>query len=329
MKRNITFLFLYCLAIACYSQQTTLRQQSYPLAVPMTDENTEWRKDLYREIILTEDQNSALYSPPEWQEEKTVGLFALIMELALSNKLPLYKYEIDGNERFTQKTKVPVSDILDNFHIFYQKDSIGNILVAKNDLPFAEVTAYYVKEALYYDLTNSTFRTQVVAICPVLVMEDEFEEGTTKYPICWLRYDDLQPYIKDFWITDNSNIANSMTVDEFFTLNRYQGKVYKVYNIMGKVLRTDNDSIASLQRDSIDDNLSQMQRRTYNIYHRKKVGQNITPEPPVKTKTRNRWIFPWQKKKAIAAIRKEMEAKEIPLDSTATATKETVTSIKE
>jgi hypothetical protein len=74
--------------------------------------------------------------------------------------------------------------------------------------------------------------------------EDEFYsdaagdgELATKYPLFWVKYDDLAPFLaKQTIMTSDKNNAATMSVDDYFTLNMYRGKIYKTTNMLGRTL---------------------------------------------------------------------------------------------
>lgn len=301
----LTLTLAYCLQAPA---QDTLRQRAYyPESVPMDDETVEWRKDIYKEIILTEEANSGLFSPSD-QEDEFTGLFANIFDMVIQGKIKLYKYEIDSNEKLTRRNEISIKNILDDYHITYTADSTGLISINRSDVPYADITSFYVKEAVYYDAVNSSFRSKVIALCPVMVLEDEFSDQPVRYPLFWVRYAELQPRLENIiFYPEARNHALRMTMDDFFTLNRYKGEIYKVYNDQATTLAQtcQNDSSLTAEREKIAGGIKELQKRAYNVYHGRqaqKVVEEIQPE----TVIRYRWVFPWQKKKTLEA-RKESE----------------------
>ena len=97
--------------------------------------------------------------------------------------------------------------------------------------------AYYIKESTYFDQRTSTFHTKVLALCPIMTRDDDFGDGGTKYPLFWVKYDDLAPYLaKQQIMTSNLNNAAVMSVDDYFVRNQYKGKIYKTNNMLGQTL---------------------------------------------------------------------------------------------
>ena len=252
MRRLLTILFIACAAHGLMAQPAARRQQaaaakanaatslstraqiSFPTQAPM-DEDVVWRRDIYREIDITQDANAGLYYPVE-PVGSQMNLFTYIFKLVMRRSVPAYEYRLDGNEVFDDASQVNLRSILDNYHIFYERTDKG-IRIDDSDIPSKEVTAYYVKESSYFDQNSATFHTKVLALCPILKREDDFGDGTTNYPLFWIKYDDLAPYLsKQTIMTSNLNNAAVMSMADFFTKNMYRGKIYKTNNMLGKSL---------------------------------------------------------------------------------------------
>lgn len=217
------------------NQGMTMRARlMFPTALDMP-ENVVWRRDIYRELDLNKDANAGLYYPVE-PIDKQLNLFTYVFKLALNGYIPVYEYRLDGNEVFTDSAKVEMKTVLDNYHIFYEEKD-GKIRVDNSDIPSAEVKMYYLKESAYFDDANSTFHRKVQSICPVMMREDDFGGEASKYPLFWVKYSDLEPFLsRQTVMTSNLNNAATMSMEDYFTLNRYEGKIYKTNNMLGKTL---------------------------------------------------------------------------------------------
>ena len=206
----------------------------YPTAVEMP-EDVVWRRDIYREIDLSEEENAGLYDPVE-PIGKQMNLFTYVFKLALNGYIPVYEYRLDGNEVLEASAKVEMKTILDNYHIFYE-EADGKLKVDNSDIPSAEVRMYYLKESAYYDQANTTFHIKPQAFCPVMLREDDFGGDASKYPLFWVKYSDVEPFLSRQTIkTSDINDAAIMNLDDYFTLNKYKGKIYKTANRLGKTL---------------------------------------------------------------------------------------------
>lgn len=198
-------------------------------------EEVVWRRDIYRELDLTDDANAGLYFPVEPQG-KQLNLFTYIFKLAQNGYIPVYEYPTDGSDNFSNEARVQMQTILDNYHIYYEEQD-GKLKVDNSDIPSAEVKKFYLKESAYYDQANSSFHIKVLALCPVMLRDDDFGGEATQYPLFWVKYSDLEPFLNRQTIMASSlNNAATMSMDDFFTLNSYRGKIYKTNNAQGKTL---------------------------------------------------------------------------------------------
>ena len=215
------------------SSAMSMRAQiSFPTAVEMPEEVV-WRRDIYREISLEDDANGGLYHPVEPQGRQ-LNLFTYIFKLALNGYIPVYEYPTDGSDVFSDATKVDMKTILDNYHIFYEEKD-GRIKVDNSDIPSAMVKKYYLKECAYYDQANSSLHVKVQALCPIMM--DEFGGEATQYPLFWVKYSELEPFLnRQTVMASGMNNAATVSMDDFFTLNMYRGKIYKTNNAQGKTL---------------------------------------------------------------------------------------------
>lgn len=222
------------------SNNMTLRQQiDFPTDEPMSGDVI-WRRDVYRELDLTEDANAALYYPVE-PDGTHVNLFTLLFKLIMAGPnhggIAAYSYDVNsGSEKFDESLRLSPKKFLDDYHIFYEKTDKG-VHIDDSDIPSAEVKAYFIKESSYYDQNTATFHRQVTALCPVMFREDDFGDGATKYPLFWVRYSDLAPFLaKQMVMTSNINNAAMMSLADYFGTNLYKGKIYKTNNMLGKTL---------------------------------------------------------------------------------------------
>lgn len=215
-------------------------------------EDVVWKRDVYRTLDLTKDANVPLYYPVE-PRGRQVNLFTYVFHLMLSGRVDAYTYKLDGVESFDKKDKMEVRDVLDRYRIYYEEKD-GKFVVESNDVPSAEVTRYYIKESVYLDQRTGTFSTKVTAICPVLMRgADDFGGEATPYPLFWLNYDEVAPWLSRLPVmASNLNNVTNMTVDDYFAMNRYDGKIYKTNNMQGLALanycKTDSAMVKEQKR---------------------------------------------------------------------------------
>ena len=246
------------------NNMTTRAQIMFPTTASM-DEDVVWRRDIYRELDLNEDANAALYYPVEPMGSQ-VNLFTYIFKLMLTGRIKVYQYKLDGNESFSAEDVVKAKTFLDDYHIYYEKDANGRTHLDNSDIPSREVKSYYIKESSYFDQRTSTFHTKVLALCPIMTREDDFGDGGNKYPLFWVKYDDLAPYLsKQQIMTSNLNNAATMSIDDYFVRNQYKGKIYKTNNMLGKTLAQycPSDSAMSKEQKKIEAELTAFEKNIW------------------------------------------------------------------
>ena len=250
------------------SQGMSMRARlMFPTAIDMP-EDVVWRRDIYREIDLNKDANGGLYYPVE-PMDREVNLFTYIFKLALNNYIPVYEYRLDGNESFSDSARVKMKTVLDNYHIFYEEKD-GKLRVENSDIPSAEVKLYYLKESAYFDQANSSFHRKVLSLCPVMLREDDFGGEASKYPLFWVKYSDLEPYLsRQTVMTSNLNNAATMSI-------------YKTNNMMGKTLAQicEGDTTKlSAEQKRIEAELKAFEQNIFGDKHRRDSLDSIANAP--------------------------------------------------
>jgi gliding motility associated protien GldN len=238
----------------------------FPTAVDVP-EDPSWRRDIYRSIDLTKDENAALYYPVEPQGS-SMNLFTLLFKLLNTGKIPAYDYQLDGVENFEQSNRMHFKDMLERQGIFYEVDG-NSIKVAQADIPSAEVLSYYVKESSYYDQNTATYHSRIVALCPVLhraADEFSFSENVQKFPLFWVKYDDIKTYLSGQDVmTSNLNNAAKMSMDDFFSTNHYKGDIYMTTNMQNKSLQQycATDSLLKKEQNRIEKQISDFEEHIW------------------------------------------------------------------
>lgn len=249
----------------------------FPTA-PEMPKDVSWRRDIYRKLDLTQDANAALYYPLEQQGDQ-INLFTYLMKLILRGQVKAYDYSLNGNENFDAKNQVKPKDILDRYHIYYETKD-GRTHINDSDIPAAEVTEYFVKESSYFDQHTATYHTRVTALCPVMKRADDFGGADASYPMFWVKYDDISPYLAKLPLTgSNYNNAATMSADDFFAMNRYKGTIYKTNNLQGKVLANyaTTDSAMTREQNKIEKQLADFEQHIW--------GNDSTDSTKVKADT--------------------------------------------
>lgn len=224
------------------------------------DAGTQWMRVIYRHIDLDKGGNAALYYPED-ADGGNENLFRIMLRLLASNTVPAYEY-LGGKEIFTEETRVNVKEMLDRFHVMYT-DAKGSteknpkVDIDPSDVPANEVLSYYIIEKWEFDNRANRTTATVEAICPVLHRTGDLGGEAVRYPMFWMRTADIRPWLakQQIFLSDDNNLP-TCTLDDFFTMNLYEGDIYKTRNLR-------NRSMAELYPDP--DNLRRAQD---SIHHR-------------------------------------------------------------
>lgn len=235
----------------------------------LSEGDVQWMRVVYREIDLNKDKNAPLYFPEDLIDGQE-NLFRIILRLAANGDIKAYEY-LDGREVFTDQTRIKMDEMLNQFYIPYEMakgstEKNPKYAINEFDVPTREVLAYYIIERWEFDNRNNRMRTYVDAICPVLVRAGDFGDDMLRYPMFWVKYDDLRPYLlgQEIFLTDDNNLP-TCTYDDYFTLNLYEGDIYKTRNLRNRSLKQmypDPDEMA-LAQDSIQRRLETFEDRLW------------------------------------------------------------------
>lgn len=225
-----------------------------------------WKRDIYRTLDLTKEKNASLYYPVEPLGDR-VNLFTLIIRLVADGKVPAYEYRADGNELFTEDNKYKVTEMLDKFYIYYERKN-GKLDIADSDIPSGEVLSYFIKESSFYDQRTAVYQTRITAICPVLHRSGDFGDEVTKYPMFWLNYDEISPYLGMApLMTSSYNNVSNMSIDDYFARGLYEGDIYKTANLQNKILAQycPNDTAMKEEQQRIEKELVTFENNLWGI----------------------------------------------------------------
>ncbi len=238
----------------------TDRQQSFFEVKEPSDADLQWMKVIYREVDLMKGKNAALYYP-EMPNEDGENLYFIIMRLLARNQISAYDYQ---DEIFNEDHKIDVGEMFDNYSIYYteakgstDKNKIYEFEPA--DIRANQCLSYYIIEKWEFDTRSNQMKARVEALCPVLHQEDDWSGETGRYPMFWVKLNDIRPYLAQQYVfTDDDNNLPRYSIDDFFKLNMYTGEIIKTKNLRNQGLKQmypDNPEAYKHAQDSIEQRL--------------------------------------------------------------------------
>ncbi len=239
----------------------TQRMRDFYAKPEVSDASKMWERIIYRQIDLTKSENLALYYPDEPVDGQE-SLFRIILRVVCNGQVPAYEY-LDGREVFTDQYKIKVGEMLDRFHIMYttgrgSTEKNPKYVIDESDVPSNEVLSYYAIEQYEFNSLENRVNKQIQAICPVLHRIDDYGGEPIKYPMFWVKLDQLRPYLaqQSIFVDDDNNLAK-YNYDDYFQLGMYKGDIYKTRNLRNQSLMQmypDPDDLKHAQ-DSIENRL--------------------------------------------------------------------------
>lgn len=249
--------------------------------------NATWIREVYRFLDLTKGKNAALLYPVQPVGQK-MNLYTMIFKLMANGSLIGYDWN-QGQDLFTDNLIIDFGDVLNRLEIPYQKN--GNVYTFDEfSIPSNEALGYYIKEAWYFDQSNSVLGVKTVAICPVLFrqryfgdddMESSISAAGSREPQFWIPYEYVRPYAARMPImtSDLNNVMNK-TIDDYFRLRLYEGEIYKTTNMENKFLQEKFTTPESLKhaQDSIETQLKQFDKDLWVINDSIKAAGDMNPK---------------------------------------------------
>lgn len=247
----------------------TERMQNFMERTEPSEADLQWMRVIYRQLDLTKDPNTPLYYPDEPMEGQE-SLFRIIMRLLANGQINAYEY-LDGREAFTDKYQLKVADMLDRFHILNSPakgstEKNPKFEIDDSDVPANEVLTYYIIERWEFDKRSNRMQTRVEAICPVLHRSGDFGGEAVRYPMFWIKMDDLRPHLatQNIFTSDDNNLA-TCTYADYFQLGLYDGEIYKTRNLRNQSLMQMHQDPEALKhaQDSIQNRLETYEKKLW------------------------------------------------------------------
>lgn len=234
--------------------QVTERLQNRLESTGVSDADRQWMRVIYRKLDLDKSANTPLYYPVDLVDGNE-NLIRIIFRLFAAGQLPAYEF-LDGREIFADKYLAKPDETLTRFGIPFTNGGSARqpvLEVDEYDVPSESVKSYYIIERWEYDTRNNKLHNVIEAICPV--WQRLGDDGMTMpTPLFWIKYEDLRPHLttQAIFLSDDNNLP-TCTIDDFFSLNLYDGEIYKTRNLRNLTMNQiyGSDEAVAQAQDSI------------------------------------------------------------------------------
>ena len=236
------------------------RQQSFYEVKEPSDADLQWMKVIYREVHTSVGKNAALFYP-ELPNEDGESLYFIIMRLLCKNQIKAYEYtdEILNDDHLVDKDQLFYNYGIDVVEAKGSTEKNRIYEFEDADIRSNQVLSYYIIEKWEFDTRSNQMKARVEAICPVMHREDDWSGEVKRYPMFWVKLNDIRPYMaRQYVFTDDDNNLPRYSLDDFFKLNMYTGDIIKTKNLRNLSLRQmypDNEVAYKNAQDSIEQRL--------------------------------------------------------------------------
>ena len=97
-----------------------------------------------------------------------------------------------------------------------------------------------------------------------------------RIPLFWVNYEEAAPYLAKLSLMGSSiNNASVISADDYFTMNRYTGDIYKTTNLQDRIIAqyAEDDAAQAKERERIEKELSRFEDHVWG--HRRDSVKNV------------------------------------------------------
>ena len=235
MKKEVLFGLLMA-ALPSMAQENVMTGKSRDfLSDRITADSRLFRHRCMYMVDLTASNNVAVF-----KTRPDKDLFLRTFALAAEGKIGLYDFTL-GEMDFEFMKKVVAEDVAKTYDIPFRKEG-GVVRLLESEDFKDNILMCYVIMSSSYDTPSSQFITRCEAICPVMLRTGEVSGEYTKYPLYWMKMDEIREHIGDIRIrTSDFNEFADIRVADWFDSALFEGVEIDV-NGIEKLNLSESDS---------------------------------------------------------------------------------------
>ncbi len=193
----------------------------------LREDDAVFRHTIWR-VIDTREKINLPFSYDKMEDNGNQRFFTILYRAAADSLITAFADENFTNPYTTQgfRTKVSGGEVRNNQYNLDNPEIIDSIVVTYKSFPIEEIKQFQIKEEVIFDRESSRFFTRIIAIAPMgpsinngEVIPDPTGSGRM-YPLFWVYYPELRPYLSRFHAYNPKNNAARMTWEDVFE-NRY------------------------------------------------------------------------------------------------------------
>jgi gliding motility associated protien GldN len=193
---------------------------------PVRESDILWERRVWRIIDVREKMNLPFAYPEE-------PFFRILSDAAVKGDLPVYSVDDD---KFTKR--LSTDDVLsmmskaDTIVTFDPETYEEKIEVVRNDINWADVKRFRIKEVWFFDKETSTMQVRILGIAPLIDVRDN--DGNFRYEkaMFWVYYPHARNLLARHRVfTLGSNTNATISWEDFLELRYFSSFIIKESNV--------------------------------------------------------------------------------------------------
>lgn len=193
---------------------------------PIRESDIFWEKRVWRVIDIREKMNLPFAYPEE-------PFFKILADAASKGEMPVYTTDDD---KFTHR--MSTDDVLaklsetDTVVTFDPETYEEKIEIVRNDINFADVKRFRIKEVWFFDKETSTLQVRILGIAPMIDVIDS--DGNFRYenPLFWVYYPQAREmFARHRVFTLGGNTNATISWEDMFEMRHFASYIYKESNV--------------------------------------------------------------------------------------------------
>jgi gliding motility associated protien GldN len=200
-----------------------------------------WQRRIWRVIDLREKINHPLYYPDDTTMAKRPSLFWVLKKGITSGKInTVFEFDAFTNEfgPLMQQPEI-VKALSENIAMRDSigqplMDSTGNQIMMPTPLLPTSIVQYYLKEDWFFEKQRSVMDVRIIAIAPVVEIDDPIQGKFSYKPLFWIYYPAIRNLLSQNYCYNPYNDAEWRTYDEVFHKRLFNSFTYMESNVYNR-----------------------------------------------------------------------------------------------
>ncbi len=193
---------------------------------PIRESDIFWEKRVWRIIDVREKMNLPFAYPEE-------PFFRILSDAAANGEMPVYSTDDD---KFTKR--LSTDDVLsmlsktDTIVTFDPETYEEKVQIVRNDINWADVKRFRIKEIWYFDKETSTMQVRILGIAPLIDVKDS--EGNFRYEkvMFWVYYPQARElFARHRVFTLGGNTNATISWEDLFEMRYFASFIIKESNV--------------------------------------------------------------------------------------------------